>query len=290
MKLALLNRAAAGIWVAMASTAALAQNPFDPITSVSLYGRMEGQSTTHSEDTFETIGAASFFGSMRTSGSISAGPLVTTRVDMLGWNDTVPGYDPYTYYHGVGGQAAGQLNYTFIVNGPTAMSVPVTVSGSILMGYAATAGPSGGSDAYVQATGSVSANASPGSTAYYTFTSGESYSAMCDANDVATCNTNFTLHLNVNSGSEWGYIQMYAGVTVSGSYFGPSSAYSTVDPLVQIDPDFLAANPGYSLVFPEGLANQAAPVPEPSAALLLATGLAAVGAMAGLMKRRRQSA
>ena len=52
-------------------------------------------------------------------------------------------------------------------------------------------------------------------------------------------------------------------------------AYAFVDPYLFVDPTFLASNPGYSVMVSPGIGNTA-PVPEPSAALLLGSGLVAL--------------
>ena len=52
-----------------------------------------------------------------------------------------------------------------------------------------------------------------------------------------------------------------------------------VDPFIFIDPDFLSANPGYSVIVSAGI-NNALPVPEPSTWILFASGLFCVGRLA----------
>jgi hypothetical protein len=58
-----------------------------------------------------------------------------------------------------------------------------------------------------------------------------------------------------------------------------SSASASVDPYFQIDPVFLALNPGYSLDFSAGVVNAATTVPEPAAWLMACCGAALVGVM-----------
>ena len=67
-----------------------------------------------------------------------------------------------------------------------------------------------------------------------------------------------------------------------GNFGGPGSWSATVDPMVEIDPTFLANNPGYSLLIdpnPPGTS----PAPEPGSLLLLGTGMIS---LAGVVRRR----
>ncbi len=66
------------------------------------------------------------------------------------------------------------------------------------------------------------------------------------------------------------------------SNFTSSYAHAWIDPTIQIDPTFLAANPGYSLSFSSNI--PAAVVPVPAAAWLFGSGL--VG-LIGLARRRQ---
>ena len=223
-------------------------------------------------NTFAPCGRSTPYANLFGTASVVSGPVITTTVDTAGWNDSVPDYNGFAL---VGGME-GTLDYTFLVAGPTAMAVPITVTGAINMGFR-TGDAQYGVNGAASASSSVTAASSTGS--LFSFTSGERYDSRCNATNLNTCNTGFTLHLTVNSGSEFGYIKMLASSSFSGAYIGASAAYATVDPLVRIDPAFLAVHPGYSLVFPDGLANQLAPVPEPAAGLLLAAGLAGLAGL-----------
>jgi hypothetical protein len=53
---------------------------------------------------------------------------------------------------------------------------------------------------------------------------------------------------------------------------------ASLDPTIEIDPAFLAANPGYSLVFSPGFAPPlSSAVPEPSTWAILILGFAGLG-------------
>jgi hypothetical protein len=67
-----------------------------------------------------------------------------------------------------------------------------------------------------------------------------------------------------------------------GNFSGPGSWSATVDPTVEIDPTFLADNPGYSLII-DGNPAGASPAPEPGNLLLLGTGMIT---LAGMVRRR----
>jgi hypothetical protein len=70
---------------------------------------------------------------------------------------------------------------------------------------------------------------------------------------------------------------------------GGGVALASADPSIEIDPTFLADNPGLTLEFSAGVANALPPTPEPSTLTLLAAGLAALAAVSlrreGLIRR-----
>lgn len=69
--------------------------------------------------------------------------------------------------------------------------------------------------------------------------------------------------------------------------FGAGSYSAYADPLITIDPGFLAQNPGYSLVFSPNLLSS---VPEPSAWALMLVGFGGLGAAMRSSRRRRVAA
>jgi len=88
---------------------------------------------------------------------------------------------------------------------------------------------------------------------------------------------NIPFSISANS-SQSIFLDVYASVG------GTTAAFTTIDPTIQIDPDFLAENPGYSLVFSPGIGNTpVSAAPEPSSWLLMILGLGVVG---GLLRRR----
>ncbi len=54
---------------------------------------------------------------------------------------------------------------------------------------------------------------------------------------------------------------------------------ATADPTLQIEPSFLAANPGFSLVYSPGVNLNSSPLPEPPAWTAMLLGLATLGWM-----------
>ena len=201
--------------------------------------------------------------------SIVNGPVASNYVTTPGWMDGISGYDGGY----LNGEVTTDLVYSFTVVGPNVMAVPLTLTGGIYL----QAGGAGYSSGHIYA--SVSDNY-PGSPHYI---SGDAASATCTEAQSAGCNTPVLLHVSMLSGTEAtglgnvSYVQMQAYSNFGGSYYGASFATATVDPLVQIDPTFLAANPGFSLVFADGLSNAIAPVPEAGRAALLLVGLFGLG-------------
>ncbi len=80
-------------------------------------------------------------------------------------------------------------------------------------------------------------------------------------------------------------VNMFAGIDL---VFPGSSNFSgdvSIDPLFNIDPAFLAANPGYTLEFSPGIGNSAAGVPELGTWMLMLVGLGGLGVAQRTMSR-----
>jgi hypothetical protein len=78
-------------------------------------------------------------------------------------------------------------------------------------------------------------------------------------------------------------IYILADTTVVGLGY----AFAQVDPVISIDPFFLAANPGYSLALSQGIGNG---VPEPASWALMLLGLGLVGGLRAKAARRLRPA
>ncbi len=212
------------------------------------------------------------------SGSVTSGPVAFASVSSPGWTENSPGYNGLPML----GDMLTELSYDFQIVGPAAVTVPLVISGRIGLGFSGP--PTAGSNATVQAW----------ATDNYPYNSHrvsqDSISTVCSSSgDPAACNVGFALHINLVSGTatqvgQIGSVNLDAEASFYGTYFAATASYAFVDPLVSIDPTFMAANPGYSLVFAPGVLNAEAPlpVPEPATWGLMLLGLGAVG-----LRRRR---
>ena len=163
------------------------------------------------------------------------------------------------------------LIYSVVVNGPANTVVPLNFSGSYFLSGtgAARSDAIGTSDVLVYVQGSRYMTDSCGGR--YDFNGGNCglfhYSGTTDV----LAGTSST------PGSEGQFTLVADTVT---ALDGVASAW--IDPVVTIDPAFLAQNPGYSLAFSNGIQNISA-VPEPSAWALMLVGF---GVTAAALRRR----
>lgn len=78
------------------------------------------------------------------------------------------------------------------------------------------------------------------------------------------------------NGSVIGMVQLAATAGIN-TWFVPGTAEAFIDPHLEIDATFLAANPGATLSITPGVGNEIPAVPEPGTYALMLLGLAAVG-------------
>lgn len=94
---------------------------------------------------------------------------------------------------------------------------------------------------------------------------------------------------SVASGTDFsGYLDLIAYAGFIGTSSSLFNVQAFIDPVISIDPTFLASNPGFSIVVSQGLGNGeiAAAVPEPAAWVMMLAGFGAIG---GAMRRMREA-
>jgi len=257
-------------------------------SSVTVFGGSPNAISDLNCSGFGSCGRSTGYVNQYANSSVSAGPVMATSIDSPGWSDGIPGYAGAggTLY----GEVSGTLTYTFAVVGPTQLVVPIVMTGAIYLdaGFTPTAiGGTGSGNSNGHAYLRV-ANNYPASPHYVR---GDAYTASCDPVNRTNCNTGFTLSTTMMSSTtstlgEIAWVELAADSNFYVSYGLRTFASATVDPFVQIAPGFLADHPGYSLIFADGVTNQAASVPEGSTWLLLLGGLAFVST--AVRSRRRK--
>jgi hypothetical protein len=159
-----------------------------------------------------------------------------------------------------GGSTSAQaiLGYSFEVLGPSNVTVPLSIIGSADTAAGGMLGTSSWATSALQVK-----NSSNVSLAYFTLCSGLTGGGCLP---LAHANWSASFGVTANTISKVGMEAQ--GGAHGGVVAGTFSA--TVDPIITIDPLFLALNPGYSLVFS---ANISQPVPESGTAAMFALGL-----------------
>lgn len=171
-------------------------------------------------------------------------------------------------------QGSAGIQYYFEVIGPSNQFVPLTITGSLSSSSVA---------------GDINAYANTSAEILYRYVDSggteDGFLVTCSTLAVGGCGpTSASLidsfsHLTNTIGT----VSLLVSATTAGVV---SSSYSVMaDPIIRIDPAFLANNPGYSLVFSSNISVPSPPsVPEPSTILLLGVGFV------GLVAWRRTQA
>lgn len=175
--------------------------------------------------------------------------------------------------------ASSSIMYVFEVTGPQSVKVPINIIGYLFAEAEATSG-------------STFADAS-----FYISSPDNSLGrqAICAATDSLNCAGRTPAPLGRYGFNEQVYIPANERrVAVLSAMAGAGDNHTTTtgrasawaDPYIQIDPSFLAANPGYSLEFSSGIDNvPISPVPLPAALPLF--GSAALGLLAFAKRREK---
>jgi hypothetical protein len=168
-------------------------------------------------------------------------------------------------------QASSSLTYYFTIQGPSSISVPVSITGKLLW----QTNWSYENQNYLQvATARLSID---GNTASIGHCLGLDVSCASKAGVLSFSETSSFL---TNTPIE-------VSLAASAVAFGPGSiASATADPVFTIDPAFLSANPGYNIVLSDGVGNSLLVTPLPSSLPMFASGL--IGLVA--LGRRRLAA
>jgi hypothetical protein len=167
--------------------------------------------------------------------------------------------------------ASGSLSYYVIGPATAFTAVPMIFAGSL-------SGSASGSQAVVNAQVQLST------------TSGDLVSSGCaSAISTPSCGTSFSTPLLFNSAGGFyafsssvsadTYATNFVSMTVGGETETAGQFNAEIDPTIEIDPTWLAENPGYSLVF----SSNYSPVPLPASVWLMLSALAGLG----LVMRRK---
>ncbi len=202
-----------------------------------------------------------------------------------------------TAFNPLGGIAltsnGGFLTYRFEVAAQPFTQVPIDFSG-IYSSYQGARGSLAATSFTIQSVNSSASTYSTfqsylygdcGSTACLQFTTFNNTSFTSMQSDVSHVAGTFEGSLNMLTGADGlviGSVQLYAGANLSIGYVS-ASATAFIDPHLEINAAFLAANPGATLTITPGVGNLVSAVPEPGSYALMVGGLAVIA----ILTRRR---
>lgn len=190
-------------------------------------------------------------------------------------------------------QGGGDATYIFEVSAQPFSTVPVNFLG-LYSSYQGAAGELASTSFVIQSVNSslytyssfaslLYGNCTAGCLQYQTFNN-PTYTSQ--QSDVYHVNGSFQGSINMLTGADGkvsGSVQIGAGANVK-VIAGTANAQAFIDPHLEIDSSYLAANPNTTLAITAGVGNAISPIPEPASYSLMLVGLA------GLITARRRAA
>jgi hypothetical protein len=242
-------------------------------------GSVIGQTTTPGNVSYPYAFDGGFYGSSALI-SFASSPVASVTAEATAFNPV----------GAVAIQTSGVMTYRFAVEAQPSTNVPIDFSGL----YSSYQGAGGSLAATLFTIQTVNSNVPTYST-FQSYLYGDCGAATClqyttfnnttytsTQADVFNVNGSFEGTLDMLTGADGrviGLVQLVAAANVA-TGFGTASARAFIDPRLEIDAAFLAANPGTTLTITPGVGNELSPVtavPEPESYALMLAGLAVVG-------------